>query len=158
MAPHCRICRICPDLPDSGDLFQTSIPLQTSFEKSTLGPPLEGVFQGFARKGPQRTPGPPGRPKGDQGHPKGSQRAPKRAKSPPTGRPMASQSVPECPRGSQKEPMAPPREFKGGVKGGLYTQKLPINRTSGRYGKSTHLEITHICSHTSMLGRATVKH
>ena len=29
--------------------------------------------------------------------------------------------------------MAPPREFKGGFKGSLYTQKLPINRTSGRY-------------------------
>ena len=59
-------------------------------------------------------------------NPKVTQRDPKRGQ----GRPKASQKgVQWRPRGTQKYLLAPKRELKGG----LYTQKLPINRTSGRY-------------------------
>ena len=59
-------------------------------------------------------------------NPKVTQRDPKRGQ----GRPKASQKgVQLLPRGTQRCLLAPKREFKGG----LYTQKLPINRTSGRY-------------------------
>ena len=59
-------------------------------------------------------------------NPKVTQRDPKRGQ----GRPKASQKgVQWRPRGTQKYLLAPKREFKGG----LYTQKLPINRTSGHY-------------------------
>ena len=59
-------------------------------------------------------------------NPKVTQRDPKRGQ----GRPKASQKgVQWRPRGTQKYLLAPKRELKGG----LYTQKLPINRTSGHY-------------------------
>ena len=59
-------------------------------------------------------------------NPKVTQRDPKRGQ----GRPKASQKGdPGRRKGTKKYLLAPERELNGG----LYAQKLPINRTSGRY-------------------------
>ena len=101
---------------------QPMIPLRTSIKKTALGPPMDVQFQGFATEEPQGT---PRRPKGSQRDPKGAPRHPKKAQR---QHPGGTKGAQWRPRGTQSRPLAPQREFKGG----LYTQKLPINRTSGR--------------------------
>ena len=97
--------------------------LQTSIKKSPLGPPWRINFRGFSRKEPQGT---PRRPKGSQREPKGAPRHPKQGQR---QHQRGTKGAQWRPRGTQRNPLAPKREFKGS----LYTQKLPINRTSGRY-------------------------
>ena len=99
-----------PGIPGIVMSSKPTIPLQTSIEKSTLGPPFECLFQGFSRKGPQRTPGPQrtikdgqrvtkGTPKGA----KGCQREPKVRQQGAQWRPRVSQRSPWHPKGSSKE-------------------------------------------------------
>ena len=123
MTPDCRDPR---DPGDPGDPRMNStptIPLQTSINKSALRPPWRVNFQGFSRKEPQGT---PRRPKGSQREPKGAPRHPKQGQR---QHQRGTKGAQWRPRGTQRNPLAPKREFKGS----LYTQKLPINRTSGHY-------------------------
>ena len=150
MTPDPRIPRI-PGIP--GMNSKPMIPLQTSIKKSALGPPWTPNLQGLSRirshkRPPQREPKgaprcpkeghqePQGGPKGAKGSPRAPQGIPKRAKGGTKEGQKEPNDVQEGPkgakwrpRGTQRSSLAPQREFKGG----LYTQKLPINRTSGRY-------------------------
>ena len=94
-------------------------PLQTSIEKATWGAIRRGTFHDFLKRVHK---GPHGDPKGAKESPKAPQVGPKRTK----GRTKEGQREPN---GVSRSHMAFQRQFKGE----LYKQKLPINRTSGRY-------------------------
>ncbi len=113
LPPLPRVTRV------SRDCSKAAIPLQTSIKKIALGAHWTSNFQGFSRKEPRGTPRRPKEPKGAPRHPKKSQRQHQ----------GGTKGAQWRPRGTQRSSLAPQREFKGG----LYTQKLPINRTSGRY-------------------------
>ena len=78
-------------------------------------------------KAPQREPkGPQHRPKATTRDTKAAQTEPKRVQGCSKTSQRGPKAEPRSPMASQRSPMAPQREFKGS----LYTQKLPINRTT----------------------------
>ena len=106
--------------PSEFHTYQTAADV---YQKNGFGTAWTPNLEGFSRKEPQGT---PRRPKGSQREPKGAPRHPKQGQR---QHQRGTKGAQWRPRGTQRNPLAPTREFKGS----LYTQKLPINRTSGHH-------------------------
>ena len=90
-----------PDPQNPGMRSRPPIPLQTSIEKSTSGPPGGSIFKAFVRKGLQGT---PRRPKGAKESPRAFQGNPNRAKVSTKEGPMEPNGDPKDLKGSPWHP------------------------------------------------------
>ena len=104
----------------TGKNARSPIPLQTSIEKSTSGPPLNGQF---SRKGPK---GPQSDPKGAQESPRALQGIPNRAKGSTKEGPVEPNGFPEPPPG--------PAGTQKGVRRNPINKNARSNAPRGRYG------------------------